>query len=311
MDRIPPKILSKINKNKYVYQFILSFINILSKIFKFPFYIEKVNSILNKDISFENIIKENQNISKEEIIKKNIEFKNLIKMIQIKINIIPEFFNKDNTDTNYHIYFIQACTNLRAYNYNINEIDYNQTLMKAGNIIAAVPTSTSSVAGFLCLQIYSLMQTNNIEFLKDSIMDLSSKELLITNPFPSEYIENQIEILNNKYTIWDKIYMDRQESCKEIINFLKEKYNIIVNYISIDGIIIIHIRKTKDLKVIEYNNKILGQKIEDVYYQKKVDLLKNVQDKKIEKDKYLYIQVYGKYNNKQIKYFPLIKYCTI
>ena len=306
--RIPPKILSGINKNKMVYQFIISFINILSKIFQFSFNIEKIKSFLINNISFENILKEMQILTKEEILQKNSEFQNLIKNQQIKININPEYFNKDNNDTNYHLYFIQACSNLRAYNYNIESIDYNQTLMKAGNIIAAVPTSTSSIAGFLCLQIYSLLQSNDIEYLKDSIMDLSSKEFFISNPFPAEYIENKIESLNNKFTVWDKINMNKQDSCKEIINFIKEKYNIIINYISIDGIIILHLRKTKDPRVIEYNNRILEQKIEDVYYQKKINLLKNI--KNIEKEDYLFIQIYGKYNNEQIKFFPLIKYNT-
>ena len=306
--RIPPRILSEISKNKMVYQFIISFINILSKIFQFSYNIKKVNSILIKNNFFDNIINDMPNLKKEEIIQKNKDFQNLIKNKQIKININPEFFNKDNDDINYHIYFIQSCSNLRAYNYNINEIDYNQTLMKAGNIIAAVPTSTSSIAGFLCLQIYSLLQTNEIEYLKDSIMDLSSKELFITNPFPAEYIENNIELLNNKFTVWDKINMNKKESCKDIINFIWKNYNIEVNYISIDGLIILHLRKTKDPRVIEYNNRILEQKIEDVYYNKKMKLFNN--NKNIEKEEYLFIQIYGKYNNKQIQSFPIIKYCT-
>ena len=306
--RIPPKILSGINENKMIYQFIISFINILSKIFQISFDLVKIKSILIDNISFENIIPM-KNYSKTEILQKNSEFQNLIKNKQIKINIFPEYFNKDNDDTNYHIYFIQACSNLRANNYNIDEIDYNQTLMKVGNIIAAVPTSTSSVAGFLCLQIYALLQTNDIDYLKDCIMDLSAKELFISNPFPPEYIENNIELLNNKFTVWDKINMNKKDSCKELIDFIKEKYNVVVNYISIDGIIILHLRKTKDPKVIEYNNIILEQKIEDVFYQKKMNLLKkNI--KNFEKEEYLFIQIYGKFNNEPIKFFPLIKYKT-
>jgi ubiquitin-activating enzyme E1 len=306
--RIPPKILSNINNNKMIYQFIISFINILSKIFKFSFDLEKINSFLNKNMSFDNINNEMPNLSKTELKQKNIDFQNLIKNNQVKIKIEPEFFNKDNNETNYHIYFIQACSNLRASNYNINEIDYNQTLIKAGKIIPAVPTSTSSVAGFLCLQIYSLLQTDDIEYLKDSIMDLSTKELLVTNPFPPDYIESNIELFNNKFTVWDKIIMSKKESCKDIINYLKEKYNILVNYISIDNILILHLRKTKDPRVIENNNRILEQKIEDVYYEKKFRLLKDTQFKNIEKDEILFIQVYGKYNNKNICSFPLIKY---
>ena len=308
--RIPPKILSDISKNKMVYQFIISFINILSKIFKFTFNLEKVNSILNDNISFDNVINKMPNLTKTELKQKNTDFKNLIKDQQIKITIKPEYFNKDNNETNYHIYFIQACSNLRAFNYNINEIDYNQTLMKAGKIIPAVPTSTSSVAGFLCLQIYALLQTDDIDYLKDSIMDLSKKELLMTNPFPPDYIENKIELLNNKFTVWDKIVMSKKESCKDLINDLKEKYNILVNYISIDGILILHLRKTKDPRVIENNNRILEQKIEDIYYEKRNKIVKDTQFKSIEKDEILFIQVFGKYNNENIYSFPIIKYFT-
>ena len=64
--RIPPKILSEINKNKMVYQFIISFINILSKIFHISFKIEKIKSILMDNISFENIVKNEQDMTKVE-----------------------------------------------------------------------------------------------------------------------------------------------------------------------------------------------------------------------------------------------------
>lgn len=307
--RIPPRMLSEINKNKMVYQFIISSINILSKIFQFSFNIDTINCYLDKNISFDNIILQMPYLTKKEILKKNEEFQLLINKNQIKKIINPEFFNKDYNGINYHVYFIQACTNLRAYNFNIEEIDYNGTLMKSGNIIAAVPTSTSSVAGFLCLQIYSLLQTKDIEYLKDSLMDLSSKQLFITNPLPSEKLNNEIELLNNKFTIWDKINMNKKESCKAIINFLNEKYDIEVNYMSIDDIMILHLRRTKDPRVIEYNNKILEEKIEDVYYRKKNKILKDNHIQTTEKEEYLFIQIFGKYKNKFIETFPLIKYC--
>ncbi len=292
-------------KNKMVYQFITSFIYIISKIFNFSFDLNKINSII-----FQNKISnyENKTLTLPELIQKNELFLNLINNTKYQINLIPKFFDKDNNDISIDIFFIQACSNLRAYNYNIEEISYNQTLSKVSNIIAAVPTSTSSVAGFLCLQIYSLLNLNDISCLKDSIMDLSSNELFIYNLFPPDFIEYNIESLNNKFTIWDKIVIKKKKTCEEIINYIKEKYDVDVNYISIEGIIIIHLRKSNDPNVIENNKILIKKNIEDIYYKKKEYLLKKIKKENVEKDEYLFLQLFGKYKNQKINSFPLIKY---
>jgi hypothetical protein len=41
---------------------------------------------------------------------------------------------------------------------------------------------------------------------------------------------------------------------------------------------------------------------------KKEYLLKKTENEKIERDQYLFLQVYGKYKNQKINSFPLIKY---
>jgi ubiquitin-activating enzyme E1 len=66
-------------------------------------------------------------------------------------------FEKDD-DTNLHMDFVTAASNLRAANYKIPPVDKFKTKLIAGKIIAAIATCTSIVAGFVCLEIYKIAQ---------------------------------------------------------------------------------------------------------------------------------------------------------
>ena len=183
---MPHPLIFDINETM-CFEFIKSFSCLFAECFGFDI----------KNIKFEEYIRESTNKIKLKPPKlKTFEDKSFyeqkIKEIKNEIaeylaknkvhnNYKPTQYEKDTTDAN-QINFICYSSNLRAKNYNIENLEKIKIKIIAGKIIPALITSTSSVAGLLALQLYVLSQNSNCKNFRTGMMDLSDNTLALGVP---------------------------------------------------------------------------------------------------------------------------------
>ena len=213
----------------------------------------------------------------------------------------PEDFEKDD-DSNGHIDFIHACSNLRARNYKIKESDRQKTKMIAGKIIPAIATTTAAITGIVSLQLYTLLQTDKIDFMRNCFLNLAICLFVMTEPAEvikmedKEYDElllGPVKAIPPKWTVWDKIIVDGSKTCKEFIDFIKTQYKVDISVISANNVNIIQ-------TFMPSNKDRFDQKIEDIY---KANSKTPLDDKKT----YLWLEVSGDIDDASAL-MPLFKY---
>ena len=126
----------------------------------------------------------------------------------------PADFEKDD-DSNFHIDFISACSNLRARNYRIPECDRNKTKMIAGKIIPAIATTTAMITGAVGTEIYKFVQGHTeIGKFKNSFINLALPSVMFTEPDDIKKIKSKefdpilcgpVTCIPAEYTIYDKV----------------------------------------------------------------------------------------------------------
>ena len=236
-------------------------------------------------------------------LKMKNELLNKIKEIANKINL-PDYkeisnnfkiqeFEKDN-DSNGHIEFLYAASNLRANNFRIKNCDIYKVKTISGKITPAIATTTAGIVGLVSLQLYTLNQIEDINFLRDCNFNLAFNNYMFMSPIQCEVIKEKkegIKFIPEKFTIWDFIEILGPMTIREFKQYFKDKYNINLYMISSNNINIYDLNKGEEK---------IDNKIEVVYNE--VSKIK-LYDKK----RFLILDISGNIDNFIAK-TPKIKY---
>lgn len=153
----------------------------------------------------------------EPIITKLMEALSLDSKTITQDKVFPADFEKDD-DSNFHIDFINATSNLRARNYKITECDRNKTKMIAGKIIPAIATTTAMITGAVTTEIVKFtMGWNDITKFKNSFINLALPMFLFSEPDDVKKNKSKeydpimcgpIKMIPEDYTCYDKVTID-------------------------------------------------------------------------------------------------------
>jgi ubiquitin-activating enzyme E1 len=147
-----------------------------------------------------------------------------------RLRMHPVTFEKDD-DTNFHIDFIHAASNLRAAAYGIKTVDRLKSKLIAGKIIPAIVTTTALVVGFVNLELYKIHTgTKKLEDYRNTFANLAIPIFQQGEPIKPK----EKKYLDKTFTLWDRIDVEIGDATlAQLIDYFQVKHNLTLDMLGV------------------------------------------------------------------------------
>lgn len=230
-----PKPISFDSENEDQFNYVKATTHILARIsgINDNFTDEELNEIISKYQPVIFVPKEVKIAANDSELEKetNIYTKNVLigSPSDFTQSFIPQEFEKDD-DSNWHIDWVTAASNMRAMNYGIPTTDRQQTKGIAGRIIPAIATTTSAVSGLILMEMLKyLMGFNKVDQYRSTFINLAEPVLVYSDPLEAPIIE----ISGVKLNSWTKFEYTKDSTIGEFKEFYDKQFGTNITMIVI------------------------------------------------------------------------------
>lgn len=148
---------------------------------------------------------------------------------QFKPFYVPQEFNHED-DTNWHVKWIMAASNMRATNYSITKINYTDTKYLVGKINPTIITTSTNVSGLCLLEMLKyLLGYDQIDQYKLTSLKLTEPSFLHSVP----QMASMIEVAGVKVNSWTKFEYTKDTTLNEFKLYYEKVFETSITMIVI------------------------------------------------------------------------------